>query len=474
MRVLFVQPDMTFKKSHPLVFKGFAATIPLGLAYMAAYLEKGGHKVDILDYQIGDYDISAEIKRLKPDILGISICSPAVPHAFNIAKAARLVSPKLTIVAGGAHISAYGERILKDCSAIDILVIGEGELTILELTNKIEKGDVIKDIKGIVYRSEDEFISTGNRPLINDLSQLPMMPLHLFDLNKYYPLPGTFKRLPSLAMSTSRGCPFKCTFCNSKGIWGNSVRMRPAKAVVDEIEYVVNTYNVKEIYFVDELFTMKRSNVVTFCEELIKREIKIGWKCCSRVDTVDRELLQLMKRSGCFLISFGVESGDDKILGVMKKGISADKVRETFKIGKEVGIQRMAFFILNSYGETRETIQKTISLSKEIKPDFVNFELFKPFPGIEMRKLIEDDSACKINWKIWDDWDEFTVGNRIFYTQNDVDELYLKQVYEKAIKGFYFNPFFILKSLIHMRSYQQFKSYFKTFLNMLTVKVLEN
>jgi radical SAM superfamily enzyme YgiQ (UPF0313 family) len=174
------------------------------------------------------------------------------------------------------------------------------------------------------------------------------------------------------------------------------------------------------------------------------------------------------------MISYGVESGDDRILKIMRKGITTNQVRNVFRMTKDAGIACMAFFILNSYGETRETIEKTLAFAKELDPDFLNFELFKPFPGIEMRRQIENDPSCRIDENIWNDWNEFTVGNQIFYVQNDLDEAYLKNVYERAIKGFYLRPAFIFKSMLNMKSFDQFKCYAKTALNMLTVKTLEN
>ncbi len=471
---MFVQPDMAFKKHHPLVFKGFAATIPLGIAYLCAYLERAGHTLRVIDFQIGKYDMVREIERFKPDLLGLSICSPAITHAQEIVQTTRSTWPNLTIVAGGPHVTEFREQVFDTIPNLDLLVIGEGERTMVALAERMEKGLPYDDLKGIVVKKEGRFFFTGKGEVIKDLAELPRMPLHLFEVRKYYPLPGTFRRLPSIAMATTRGCPFKCTFCNSRTLSSETPRIRPPQAIVEEIEWLTRTYHAREIYFVDELFTLKRSHVMAFCEEMIRRQINIGWKCCSRVDTVDREMLQLMKQSGCFMISYGVESGDDQMLKRMKKGITTDQIRKTFRITREVGIERMAFFILNSYGETRASLQKTLQFSKELKPDFVNFELFKPFPGIEMRRQIEADPGCRINREIWDDWNEFTVGNHIFYSQNDLTEAFLKKEYEQAIKNFYLNIPFIFKSLIKMKSVDQFKCYLKTFLNMLSVKALDS
>jgi radical SAM superfamily enzyme YgiQ (UPF0313 family) len=463
---------MTFKRHHPLVFRGFAATIPLGLAYLAGYLQRAGHTVGIVDYQVGDYDIGKEIRRFRPDILGLSICSPAVAHALDLAATARAVRPDLLIVAGGAHVTAYRTSFLASAPDIDVLVIGEGELTIVELVRRCEASESLTGLPGLVRREDGQVIEeAGESPIIKDLGELPMMPLELFEVRKYFPLPGTFRRLPSIPMATTRGCPFKCTFCNSKGVWSH-VRTRPPLAVADEIERVVRDWGAREIYFVDELFTVRKRSVQTLCEELLRRNIRVGWKCCSRVDTVDAETLKLMKRAGCFMISYGVESGDDRILKIMKKGTTTDQVRSAFRATKAAGIDTMAFFMLNSYGETKESIEKTLQFSRELQPDFVNFELFKPFPGIEMRRQIEADPLCTINREIWDDWNEFTVGNQVFYTQGELDEAYLSRVYEHAIKGFYLRPSFIAKSLVRMKSFDQFKSYCKTFVNMLSVRAL--
>ena len=255
---------MVFEKHHPLVFKGFAATVPLGLAYIAAYLERSGHQVHVIDFQIGNFDIADEIRTFKPNMLGLSICSPALPHAKEIAAIARKTDPNLAIIAGGPHVSFFREAMFKEIPELDLIVPGEGELVTTNLADRLSKNGVL-DVPGVIYRQGTEFVSTGVEPQVEDLSNLPMLPLHLFNVRKYYPLPGNFRQLPSIAMSTSRGCPYQCTFCN-KGIWTHKARVRPPLSVVDDIEAAVRKYHAREVYFVDELFTMKRANVVTFCE----------------------------------------------------------------------------------------------------------------------------------------------------------------------------------------------------------------
>ncbi len=471
MKVLLLNPDSSYQKHHPLVFKGFQATLPLGLAYIAGVLERDGHQVRILDFQIEDYNLSHELATFQPDLAGISVCSPSARNAFHLARELKKLNPSLPIVAGSHHISVYEEEIFSQTDDFDILSIGESEETMAELVSVLSGGGELSAVKGIIFKENGEVIKNEPREFLKDLDQLPFVPLHLFEIKRYRPLPGTFTRLPNMVMITTRGCPYHCTFCN-KSIWGGACRFRSALNVVEEIELAVRNFGIREIYFCDDTFTLKRKRVIEFCEELLRRNLKVGWKCCARVDTVDREILRLMKRAGCFLITFGAESGSDEMLRRIKKGITTDQIRNAFQLAREEKIQRGAFFMLNIPGDTIETTEATISFSREIKPDFLHFEFIKPFPGIPMRQEIEENPRCTINHDLWNSWEDFTVGNKLFFTQEGLSEEYLRDAYNHAVKDFYLRPGYILKSFGRLKSWAQFDSYFKTALNLLTVKVI--
>jgi anaerobic magnesium-protoporphyrin IX monomethyl ester cyclase len=472
VRVLLIKPLYRFNSFHPVQYTNAEKPLPLALAYLAGVAQRAGHRLRVLDYQIDNSSIESELKNFRPDVVAFSIYSKEYAHAMELIDRIKRYRRSIRIVAGGPHVNAYKGKLLFENTNIEFLVSREGEHTFVELLQTVEAAGDYKKIKGLIFRDACGRIHVNEkRPFIKNLDSLPFMALEHFRVDKYYPAPGTFRKLPSILMITARGCPYRCTFCNTD-LFGKSIRFRSAENVLEEIESCVKTYGAKEINFVDETFTMNRERTVDICQGLLRRNIKIGWKCSTRVDCVDKDLLKLMKRSGCFYVGFGVESGSDRILEKLKKGITTDQIRKAFGEAREVGILRAAYFMMNVPGETPSEIETSIQFSREIDPDFLNFELIKPYYGTQLRKEIENNPDIKINSKMWEKWDKYSAGNHLYYTQKGVDGKYLKNAYDRAVKKFYIRPRYILRMIFEIRSFKQLAAYVRAFLNALRIRVV--
>ncbi|MFH0986175.1 MAG: radical SAM protein [Candidatus Omnitrophota bacterium] len=472
MKVLLIKPLYRFASNHPVQFSGSEKALPLSLAYLAAALEKEGHVIRVLDYQIETPPLRDVLSEFQPGLVGVTSYSKEFDHAKEIMREIKVFRPHLPVVVGGPHINAYRENIFSQSADIDYAIVNEGEETFLELLKRLDGGQDVAGVRGLIYRDGSGQIHfNGPRPFIKDIDTIPFMALHHFQVKKYYPTAGTFRRLPSVTMLTSRGCPYRCVFCNTD-LFGKNVRLRSAENVLAEIESLVKKYGAREINFCDETITINRARMIKICEGLIKRNLRIGWKCSTRVDLVDTELLKLMKRSGCFYIGFGAESGVQATLDRLKKGITLDQTRQAFAECKKIGIDTMAYFMMNVPGETIEDIETSIRFSREIKPTFLNFELIKPYCGTELRQMIEGNPDLTINHALWEKWESYSAGNHLFYVQKNVPESYLLDAYKRAVKDFYLRPGFILRALFKIRSLRQLVSYLQSFLNMLKVRLV--
>ena len=472
MKILLIKPLYRFDSHHPVQFSGSEKALPLSLAYLAATLEKAGHTIRVLDYQVENPKLESVLSEFRPDVTGLSFYSKEFEHAKELMRAIKAQGPGLPVVAGGPHVNAYRERVFEQSRDIDYAVVNEGEDTALELFAALEGGKDAAGIPGLFCRrASGEVTFGGPRPFRKDIDTIPFMALHHFQVKKYYPGAGTFRRLPSVTMLTSRGCPYRCIFCITD-LFGKNVRLRSAENVLAEIELAVEKYGAREINFCDETLTIHRARMVDICEGLLKRKLKIGWKCSTRVDLVDPELLALMKRSGCFYIGFGVESGVQAVLDRLKKGITLDQIRRAFGACRKVGIDTMAYFMMNIPGESREDIEQSIRFSREIRPTFLNFELIKPYGGTELRRMIESDPGITVNQQLWEQWESYSAGNHLFYLQDAVPEGYLREAYKRAVRDFYLRPSFILKAVLQLRSPEQLRSYFRSLLNMLKVRMV--
>lgn len=409
-----------------------AALIPLGLAYIAAYLEKNS----FTDIKVIDYSVEPKVHLPKADIVGITATTASIKSAWRIAKRAKKMGA-ITII-GGPHVSALPEESAR-LSQVDFVCIGEGEETMLELCQAIKGGKKnFEKVRGLCFKKGREVIYTRPRPLIANLDSLPLPAYHFFKLPLYtsaQPLVST--RKPAVGIITSRGCPFNCNFCY-KGIFGRSWRSRGVENVLTEWKYLVKDLKVAEIALMDDAFNLDIDRAIKICQEIKKRGLFIPWRSSSgiRADKAPKKLLQAMKDSGCYHIAFGVESGVQRVLDLMGKELSLKDVVRTFKTCRELGILTMAFFMIGNLGETRQDIEKTIDFSIKLDPDFAQFTVTTPFPGTQIFNLIKKKGGMKII-----DWDKYYMfGHKGYF---DYDELKAEEVTKlvgQAYRKFYLRP----------------------------------
>jgi len=297
------------------------------------------------------------------------------------------------VVVGGPHPSALKEEILIACPSMDIVVYGEGEITMLELAKAIEQKGDLGQVKGICYREKDSIKKTEMRPFIKNLDILPFPAIDLITpLERYL---GTYpiSAMPSMHIIASRGCPFKCTFC-SNPVWGKTARFRSSESVIREVKMLRNDYGVKEVFFVDDTFNLNRTWFQEVCNGLIEKGLNkdVIFKAPFRVDKnlIDKKRLNLAKEAGFWMIFYGVEGGNQKILDDIKKGVTLVEIERAFKLTKKAGIKTLASFMVGNIGETKSTVQDTINFAKKINPDFYGFAIATPYPQSEFYQIAKE------------------------------------------------------------------------------------
>lgn len=454
MDVLLIDPPWIIENKSNLWKKVGSCLPSLGLAYIASVLEKDGKKVKILDCTAEKVSLDVIGDMLggyeKPRFVGMTATTSLINNALKIAEIAKNIWPDVKVVLGGVHPSVMPDEVISNKN-VDFVVIDEAEETIKELVNDKEP----KDILGLVYKKNGKIVHNQMRPLIKNLDDIPAPAYHLLPMDKYYPALGNYKRLPAMSIFATRGCPGRCTFCHRafRGI----VRPRSARNIIDEIKLLQKNYGIKEISFYDDTFTLFKKVVKEFCDIVIKEKIDITWSCFTRVDHVDEDLLRIMKRAGCHLILFGVESADEKILETVKKRISLDQVRGVVKAARKVGVETRCSFMLGNPGETEETIKKTIKFANELDPDEVQYNITTVYPGTEMFEW-----ADKHGYIITKDWSKYNMSDVVMKLPTISPEK-LKEYYKLAHRSFYLRPKVIMRRLFKIRSLTQLKQELKGF-----------
>jgi len=424
MKVLLINPPQTFYPGSEQP----AGNLPIGLMYIAAVLANAGIKVEVLDAFIaaefqknGETEtvgmpferIKQEIQNRKPDIVGIS--GPFTCQIENSIKVSRLtkeVDSKILTVMGGPHVTLVPKEFLEGAKYVDVAVIGEGEYAMLEVAQAFEGKKQLNEVLGIAYRRNGAVVVNPSRPLIEDLDVLPYPAYDLVDLEQYLsPKKIGYRSFQDRAISmiTSRGCPFNCCFCAVHLHMGQTFRAHSAEYVLNQIQYVVEKFKVKNIFFEDDNLTLNIKRFEAICDGIIERKIKIGWETPNgvRADYLTLELLKKMKQSGCKSVFVGVESGDQQILdNVICKSLDLNRVVEFAKNAKAIGLKTGAFYIIGFPGEKKENMQRTVDFALGLKRDYdVGMHLFMATPSYGTR-LYED---CKAKGYIQEDltWNAF-------------------------------------------------------------------
>lgn len=357
-------------------------TMPLGLGYIASFLEREGYEVSIVDAYVKKYSyekLEALIREQKPDVIGITCMSDQRGSWFKLIPMIRSIDRSIKIVLGGPHPSLMTEQVLINLQP-DAIVIGEGEITMLELLKTWENKDDLSKVKGIAYLDNQKVLITPRRERIKDLDNLPFPAYHLVDLNDYsgwemmnsvYRMFGLTEPPKYATITTSRGCINNCGYCSAPLMWNRRWTQRGAVNVVDEMEILTKDYGADFILFTDDIFTVNQKRIIAISEEILRRNLKLLWAFETAVNLVSLELLTMAKKAGCCCVLFGVESGSSTILNNLSKRIKEHDVINAFKMTKEAGIVSGGFLIIGSPGENEKSINATINLLRKIKPDII-------------------------------------------------------------------------------------------------------
>lgn len=443
---------------------------PLGIGYLAAYMIQYGHEVMVVDANCEKLDLLGIIQRIdsfSPSTIGISTTTPTFKIVRLIAEEIRKNFPSIKIIIGGAHVTATPETaIVHDC--FDYGVIGEGEETLLELVEFIsnQKDKNIDNIAGLVYMKNGNVVKTQKREFIKDLDKLPFPARELLvPLSNTQAVPASVYKLPSGNMITSRGCPTLCTFCD-RAIFGEKFRARSVDNILDEMEVLTNKYGARDIKFYDDTFTASKNRVYKILDEMRKRRINVKWSCLTKVKAVDKDLLKYMKECGCWQVLYGLESGDDRMLKLLKKGNTVEDNRRAVIWAAELGISTRGDFVLGTPDETKESLNNTLSFALSIPLDYAHFNKFVPFPGTEIYHNLMQQ-GYKFN-------DDLTEGSSIDFfnvefVPDGLDKHYYGNFLREAHRKFYFRPGHLLRSLLKLRTIDQFKVQMQGFFALLKV-----
>lgn len=460
-RVLLLYPPVSkFERYSSEIGNAGGEQIPLGIYYIASFLSQYDYQVSVVDGEATHLNIPEILKKIKifnPTYIGISSTTAVFHRALESAKAIKKEFPDKKIILGGPHISS---NVLHAMSfqEFDYGVIGEGEAAIKELLDALIEKKQIDDIKGLTFRNKNkEIIITPKREGIANLDILPFPAYDLInDISIYTPPPSNYKTLPVINMITSRGCPSQCTFCD-RSVFGEKYRQRSAQNIVNEIKYLKQKYGVREIAFVDDTFMLIKKRIFEIFELLDHENIHFYWTCMSRINIMDYEFLKYIKSKGCWHISFGIESGDENILKIIRKNISFEKTEQVIKWCHELGIKTKGFFIIGHPGETLETINKTIKFACKLKLDDIVVTINTPIPGSE-----QHNEAAKYGTLDYTDWSQWNYWRPVFVPHGLSKEIVLKK-HREIYRKFYLRPRILFRyamSFIGKGGWKRFKMVF--------------
>ena len=460
-KLLLINPPWRLKEIYGKRVIAHGIFPPHGMVSLASYLREKGIDLDLIDADPLGYsveDIKKIILEKRPEVVGLTVTTSTFKIAYDIAKVAKETGSK--VVFGGVHPTTVPKDVLK-YDNVDYIILGEGEEAFYEFMQNLENEEKIKEIKNLAYKKRDgSVVINEKRPYIEDLDSLPLPAWDLLPINKYKPYAGQpSQKLPFISVFTSRGCPFDCLYCETKIMCGKKPRLHSAERVCEEIGILYNKFKVRNIMFFDDIFIINRERVMKVCDYILDNKLKLTWSCLGRVNYVDLELLKKMKKSGCEIISYGIESGDQDVLNFYRRNTSLDQIRKAIKLTKKAGIAIRAFFMIGSplpKRDIRKSIKKTIDFAKELNTDSMYLSILTPFPGSEMYDLF-----IKENFIDKSEWLDFTMFKKSIVKVPGLSQEELAQILNDAYREYYLRPKYIFKMLGKLRSPKQLSFYLK-------------
>ena len=467
--IVLVYPPVSLGGRYKKVATGHEVA-PQPLIYLAAYLRENNFKLQIIDSNALGLNHEETVKKIlsyNPRYVGITSPTMLISAAAKLSQMIKRLNPGVVTIVGGPHITAVPDETMKMYPDIDIGVLGEGEITLVELINAVDKRADIGKIDGIIFRDGAELKKTAQREFIKDIDILPFPAWDLLPdlLAHYQQSAARINRIPNISLVSSRGCPFKCIFC-ARNVFGNTTRTHSAGYIINEIKYLITKYKIKSASFEDENFVIYRSRLIEFCNRVIEEKIDITWDCASNINAINPEILSLMKKADCWQINYGIESGSQRILDFIKKDIKLEKVSEALKMTKNAGIVTKGYFIIGHPTETLESIQETIDFIKKIDLDVFQMSFMIPLPGTEFYSIASRYGEFN------NDWDNMNIWTPLFIPSG-LTRADLEKESKRAYREFYFRRAPITTYLKRMGRSTNFYKFFKDGFKILKF-ILEN
>lgn len=460
MKILFLNLPYKFKISRtsrwPEKTKSGTLYYPYWLCYAAGICKNIGFEVDLVDCITKNYttlDVVKLVEESRPDYIMTEITTPTCFDDYKVIEAIKNSNSYVKIIVGGTHASVLSETVLKDCASIDIVARQEYDFTLPEI---IKANGDYEDVKGITYRSGKDIIYNKERPWSENLDELPFVSQiyeKYLDVNDYF---YSFAQKPMIQIFSSRGCPYRCNFCNyPETMSGRIFRRRSIKNFVDEIEYICkNMTYIKEIMIEDDTFTVDKNRVSDICDEIVRRGLKPRWSCNTRVD-LPYDVMKKMHDAGCRLLVVGFESGNQEVLDLTKKGIKLEDSIKFSENAKKIGLKVFGCFMIGLTGDTKETIEQTYQFAKKIYPDMVFFQQAVPFPGTAFYEWAKSNGyLITEDYSKWLNNDGYLncLVNYPYANANEIEKLR-----DQLMSRYYFSFTYIVKTFLKNLSYSEFK-----------------
>jgi anaerobic magnesium-protoporphyrin IX monomethyl ester cyclase len=432
-RVLLLSPPLTLEKRYGSLGKGGSNMPPIGLLYLGSILRKSGYEAFLLDPSCPERsleDLIKEIVDIKPDYVGISVPTMAIKPAAIFAKELKQALPHIKSIIGGPHISAVPEATMERYPEFDIGVLNEGEYTLIELLEALNSKSGLDKVKGIVYRESNGLFITPQRPFIDNLDELPYPAWDLLPPLENYKLTATrFQDNPTASFISSRGCFGRCTFCDV-GVFGRRIRGHSSEYVLNMIDQLIKGYNVKSLIFNDDTLAYNKKRLEDICKGIRERFSSIPWSCSSRIDLMKPDTLEMMRKSGCFQIAYGIESGVQSILDSINKGITLNQIKQVVEWTDKAGIRAKGYFMLGFPDDTVETIRETAEFAKSLPLSDFQMTFLTPFPGSAMYEIASKEGQFENDWEKMNMWE-------IVFIPKGITKKELVRERNRAFRGFY-------------------------------------